>query len=103
MPASDDLQMYPIADAEISLEAPYTSGCYRVGVDIPAGTYTITAQDDASEFTDEECAAYIMQDLEFDDDSITGTYYVLAGSSQTITVEEGDYLELFAAVATPAE
>ena len=44
-----------------------------------------------------------MKDLDFDDDSITDTKYVIAGGSQTVTVQDGDYLELFAAVATPAE
>ena len=81
---------------------PICNGCYRVGVDIPAGTYTITAAPvDDPEVTD-ECAAYVMDDLDFDDDSIVDTQYVIPGGKQTVTVVDGQYLELFAATATPA-
>ena len=43
-----------------------------------------------------------MQDLDFDDDSITDSVYLLRGSTQTITVNDGDWLELFGTVATPS-
>ena len=38
--------------------APYNNGCYRVGVDIPAGSYTITALPADEGETDDESAAY---------------------------------------------
>lgn len=102
MGAGDD-RMYPVADADFKPEAPYNSGLYRVGTDIPAGTYTVTVQDEAASASDEDSAAYVMKDIDFDSDSITDTKYVLKGGSQTITVRDGDWLELFAATATPAE
>ena len=51
--------------------------------------------------TEYESAAYVMKDLEFEDDSIVETKYVIAGGSQTITVTDGQYVELFAAVMEP--
>ncbi len=103
LPGDDALRMYPIAKASFAPEAPYQSGLYRVGTDIPAGEYAITPQKDAADNTTNESAAYVMKDLEFDDDSITDTKYVIAGGTQTVTVKDGDYLELFAVVATPAD
>ena len=48
-------------------------------------------------------AAYVMKDLDFDDDSITDSKPLLRGSTQTVTVEDGEWLELFGTIATPAE
>ena len=56
----------------------------------------------SAEVTTKECGAYVMKDLDFDDDSITESVYVIAGGTQTITVSDGQYLELFATTATPA-
>lgn len=103
LPGNDDARMYPVAKAEFEPAAPYESGLYRVGTDMPAGTYTVTVDAGASAAASNDSAAYVMKDLDFDDDSITETKYVLAGGSQTITVKDGDYLELYAATATPAE
>ena len=44
-----------------------------------------------------------MKDLDFDDDSITDSKPLLRGSTQTVTVEDGEWLELFGTIATPAE
>ena len=60
-------------------------------------TVSPNAPHDASQ----DYAAYVMQDLDFDDDSITDSVYLLRGSTQTITVNDGDWLELFGTVATP--
>lgn len=103
LPGDDAARMYPAAKAEFNPEGPYRSGLYRVGTDIPAGTYTITIDEAASAEAENDSAAYVMKDLDFDDDSITETKYVLAGGSQTVTVGDGDFLELYAATATPAE
>lgn len=102
-PGESSLRMRPIAKASISPQPPYTSGLYRVGTDIPAGTYTITLQDDAAANATYESAAYVMKDLDFDDDSITESKYVVAGGTQTVTVKDGEYLELFAVTATAAD
>lgn len=101
--AGDDSRLCAAAQAPAAPTAPYPSGCYRVGTDIPAGTYTITAQEGANSIeASQEAAAYAMKDLEFDDDSIVDTKYVVPGGTQTITLTDGQYLELYLAVATPA-
>ena len=40
---------------------------------------------------------------DFDDDSITDSKPLLRGSTQTITVEDGEWLELFGTTATQTE
>lgn len=99
--AGDTFTLAP--NGSIGASAPYQSGCYRVGIDIPAGTYIITANADEARTTDSESGAFVMRDLEFDDDSITEEAYVIKGGRQTITVSNGQFLELFAAIATPAD
>ena len=101
--ATDDLRFYPLASAVFEPAGPaYASGLYRVGTDIPAGTYTVTVNDEAAGAAEQDCAAFVMKDLDFDDDSITDTKYVAHGGSQTVTVKDGDYLELYATTASPA-
>ncbi len=102
-PCGNGLCMIPAGEAEFSPQAPYTSGLYRVGQDIPAGTYTITVSDDAPRETTQDYAAYVMQDLEFNDDSILDTKYLIKGGKQTVTVEDGQLLELYGCTATPEE
>ena len=102
MGAGDD-RMYPADQANFKPEAPYKSGLYHVGTDIPAGAYAITVQDEAAAVADQDSAAYVMNSLDFDGDTIIDTKYVLKGGTQTVTVKDGEWLELFAAVATPAE
>lgn len=105
-PAVEGAVMRPAPATSTEPTAPYGNGCYRVGIDIPAGTYTITALPlPEGESTDEvlESAAYVMDDLDFDDDSIVDTQYVIAGGKQTVTVADGQYLELFGAQAAPAD
>lgn len=100
-PSSNDLRMIPAQEADFNPQAPYNSGLYRVGDDIPAGTYTLTVSDDAPREATQDYAAYVMQNLEFDDDSILDTKYLIKGSKQTVTVEDGQLLELFGCTATP--
>lgn len=102
MGAGDD-RMYPADQANFKPEAPYKSGLYHVGTDILAGAYAITVQDEAAAVADQDSAAYVMNSLNFDGDTIIDTKYVLKGGTQTVTVKDGEWLELFAAVATPAE
>ena len=103
MPSSASMLMIPADQADFQPQAPYASGLYRVGQDIPAGTYTITVSPDAPRNASQDYAAYVMKDLDFDDDSITDSKPLLRGSTQTITVEDGEWLELFGTIATPAE
>ncbi len=95
--------LYPAPQEALDVSAPYQSGVYRVGIDIPEGTYKVTAQSDAPSNASQESAAYVMKDLDFNDDSILETKYVIVGGSQTITVSQGQYVELFAATMTPVE
>ncbi|WP_296009439.1 hypothetical protein [uncultured Adlercreutzia sp.] len=97
----DDGVMHPASPTSTEPVAPYTNGLYRVGVDIPAGSYTITAATVGEGETDEDSAAFVMKDLDWDDDSIVDTQYVIPGGKQVVTVTDGQYLELFAATATP--
>ncbi|WP_080797969.1 hypothetical protein [Arabiibacter massiliensis] len=101
--ADESLRMRPEAMAAFKAEAPYQSGLYRVGADIPAGTYAISVNDQSEAAAGSEIAAFVMKDLEFSDDSITDTKYVIRGGSQTVTVKDGDWLELYGTVATPAK
>ncbi|WP_087193278.1 hypothetical protein [Gordonibacter sp. An230] len=98
----ENARMYPESEATFEPQAPYKSGLYLAGKDIPAGTYTITVDEDAEGMAEQECAAYVMSDLAFDTDSITDTKYVVRGGTQTVTIKDGEWLELYAATATPA-
>ena len=98
----DDARMYLASEAAFEPQAPYGSGLYLVGEDIPAGTYAITVDESAEEAARQECAAFVMKDLAFDDGSITEEKYVVRGGTQTVAVEDGEWLELYAATATPA-
>ena len=103
MPSAKSMLMIPADQADFQPQAPYASGLYRVGKDIPAGTYSITVSPDAPHNASQDYAAYVMKDLDFDDDSITDSKPLLRGSTQTITVEDGEWLELFGTIATPIE
>lgn len=101
MPGAGNLTMYPAPATSTNPVAPYHNGCYRVGIDIPAGSYTITALPLPEGDEEGESAAFVMKDLAFNDDSIVDTQYVIAGGKQVVTVTDGQYLELYAAEATP--
>ncbi len=99
-PAGDET-MYPAPSESFGPTAPYNDGCYRVGIDIPAGSYTITTYEPSAAVTTNECGAFVMKDLDFDEDSIANSVYVIPGGKQVVTVTDGQYLELFATTATP--
>lgn len=99
-PAGDQT-MYPAPSESIEPTVPYNDGCYRVGIDIPAGSYTITTYAPSAAATENECGAFVMKDLDFDSDSVVESAYVIPGGKQVVTVTEGQYLELFATTATP--
>ncbi|MCL2888973.1 MAG: hypothetical protein FWE65_00955 [Eggerthellaceae bacterium] len=100
--APDFATMYRAPSEPMKLSAPYKSGCYRVGIDIPAGSYTITYQSDAVDDAIGEAGAFIMKNMAWNDDSILEAYFVMKGGSHTITVKEGQYLELYQAQMVPA-
>lgn len=97
---TEDATMYAVGDMVFEGEKPYASGLYRVGTDIPAGTYTVSAQKGAAKIErSDEPAAYVMKDLEFDEDSVTQEIPLSGNAPRTVTVEDGDYLELYLASA----
>lgn len=98
-----DATMKPATETPLGIGAPYPSGLYRVGIDVSTGTYRIHVPTAATAETEQESAAYVMKDLFFNDDSIIDTKYVIAGSMQTITVEDGQYVELFNATMEPVQ
>lgn len=102
-PNNDDQYMQLASAVSFNNDAPYSSGVYRVGSDIPAGTYTVTVDTDAADQASQDSAAFVMADLDFDNDTFIDAQYVIAGGSQTVTVSNGHYLELYAATAIPAE
>lgn len=103
IPSAKSMLMIPADQADFQPQAPYASGLYRVGQDIPAGTYSIAVSPDAPRNASQDYAVYVMKDLDFDDDSITDSKPLLRGSTQTVTVEDGEWLELFGTIATPTE
>ncbi|WP_139653334.1 hypothetical protein [Raoultibacter phocaeensis] len=100
---SGDQSMMAAADASFAPTAPYAGGLYLVGTDIPAGTYTVNLDEAAAANAASEAAAFIMKDLEWDDDSITDRYYTVKGGSHTITVKNGQWLEAYAVTLTPTD
>lgn len=94
-PADEASEFYAAEDAPKVTSSPYGSGLYRVGTDIPAGTYTITASSEKIENASQDRAVYVMKDIDFDDDSILETKYVMPGGSQTIEVKDGQWIELY--------
>ncbi|MEG0503743.1 MAG: hypothetical protein RR547_03790 [Raoultibacter sp.] len=100
-PAAKQLMM-PVDKASFTPESPYKSGLYLVGTDIPAGSYKVTLDETAAAGANNESAAYIMKDLEWDEDSILNEYYAIKGSNHTIEVKDGQWVEAYAVTLTPA-
>lgn len=97
-PDNKKLCMEPASEEPIETSSPLDSGCYRVGIDIPAGTYSLSIEaisQDELRYANSTPAAYVMQNLEFDGDSITESVTVEAGIPNVVTVKDGQYLELF--------
>ncbi len=84
--------MTPIAKMTQQFTSPYGSGVYRVGIDIPAGSYRAIVGDGADTYS----AYYVMSDLDYRDDSFIESNYFVSGDSGTeIILEEGTYVELY--------
>lgn len=83
--------MQPLSSFSETFSSPYGSGTYRVGTDIPAGTYQLILGD-ANDYS----ACYIMRDLEYSEDSYLNELYYISGDEPgEITLEEGTYVELY--------
>ena len=92
--------MVPINKMNDAFTAPYGSGVYRVGTDIPEGTYQLIVGDGANDYS----ACYVMSDLNFDEDSsyLYSDYFVKGDNPETITLEAGTYIELYNMQMKPA-
>ena len=93
--AVDNGSYFMPIDSAPKAGAPYLNGVYRVGTDIPAGTYTLKGGK-----ADDYCAYFIMDSLDFAGDSNVIEQSEFYGadmipSEYTITLEEGTYLELY--------
>ena len=90
-------EFIPLDKLHETFDAPYESGVYRVGTDIPAGTYRLSAGD-----ANDYYAYYIMSNLEYEPSSYVDENLFFDVNRQiTITIEEGTYLELYNLTATP--
>ncbi len=84
--------MTPLSKMTEQFTSPYGSGVYRVGTDIPAGSYRVIVGDGANTYS----AYYVMSDLNYSDDSYLESNYFVSGDTGTeITLEEGTYVELY--------
>ena len=91
--------MYDASLAEVDAGSVLTSGFYRVGVDIPEGTYHVELDPDLAGSISLEAGAYVMSERTFPDGTFADERYVTVGSNQTVTVRNGDWLELYGATA----
>ncbi len=93
----------------LSVSDPLMSGLYRVGTDIPAGSYAVTQEEQSAQAIAAKGfarpQALIYANLTFEDESTLREEYLPPyeeGPVQiTITVEDGQYLELYGCTATP--
>ena len=93
----NDGTMQPLDSFSKSFSAPYQSGTYRVGVDIPAGTYQLQLGG-----ADDYSACYVMSDLSFSTDSyLYEAHYIEGDSPDEVTLDEGTYVELYNMSMTP--
>ncbi len=91
--------MEPIEAMTDAFTPPYHSGVYRVGTDIPAGTYYLGVGDGADDIS----ACFVMSDLYFDDSSYLYSSTFLPGDDLgTVTLEDGTFVELYNMTMRPA-
>lgn len=98
-----DKYMMVAENATFAPESPYASGLYLVGTNIPAGTYKVAIDELTASSATMEAAAYVMKDLEWEDDFILNQYYAIKGSNHTIDLKEGQWVEAFAVTLTPVD
>lgn len=88
----------PLDQMNEKFTSPYKSGVYRVGADIPAGTYTLSAGK-----ADDYYGYYVMKDLSYNEDSyLDQGYFMNVNEHPTVTLEEGTYIELYNLTMKPA-
>lgn len=68
-------------------DGSYPPGDYKVGVDIPAGNYSVSPIDGIDEYT-----FYIAKDAKHQESSAISYYTITHGDPQNVTLEDGQYL-----------
>ena len=81
--------MIPLPDMKEKFSEPYLPGVYRVGTDIPAGTYHVNPYKD-----DNYYAVFTMDDWDPEDPTILAMTFD-EEELDTVTLKEGEYVELF--------
>lgn len=89
----NDGTMVSLDQMKETFSAPYGSGVYRVGVDVPEGTYQLVVGDGADDYS----ACYVMADLDYDETSsyLYSDYFVKGDKAGTVTLKAGTYIELY--------
>ena len=85
--------MLPLDQMTKTFTPPYGSGVYRVGIDIPEGTYQLVVGDGTNDYS--SCS--VMIDLDYDENSsyLYRNYFIKGDKPDTITLEAGTYVELY--------
>lgn len=81
--------MIPLSDMKEKFSEPYLPGVYRVGADIPAGTYHVNPYKD-----DNYYAVFTMDDWDPEDPTILAMTFE-EDDLDTVTLKDGEYVELF--------
>lgn len=109
MPPTEEGLMSAQSAEPLPVSEPLMSGLYRVGTDIPAGSYAITQEEQSAQAIAAKGfarpQALIYANLTFEDESTLREEdlppYEEGPVQITITVEDGQYLELYGCTATP--
>lgn len=104
LPPDGNLTMHLAPKSPIVTDNPLQSGCYRVGIDIPEGTYNASLGSQlelqaASQEGLDPCVN-VTNNVSFDEDTETLEYSIVGGSTTSVKVKNGQFLELYAANAT---
>ena len=98
-PSNSISTMYALKDEPFETSEPYPSGLYRVGVDIEAGTYSIIGNEKLQN-NGMPMGAYVYSSLDFANPKTTISEHELSNVAQEITVQDGQYLEIYKGTAT---
>ncbi len=81
--------MIPLSEMKETFSDPYLPGVYRVGIDIPAGTYYVSPYKDNNYY-----AVFVMDDWDPNDPTILAMTYD-EEELGSVTLHDGEYVELF--------
>lgn len=110
-PPSEENTLQAAPEGSLEVSWPLTSGLYRVGIDIPQGTYTVTQSAEEAPVIAAKAYQYpqvnIYSSLDFGTDNIAleqGLPPLEEEVTETdVTVEDGQFLELYGCIASQKE